>query len=216
MKIEFLDLGLTDYQTSRDIQKQTFDRVKSGEFEHALISCQHQPVITLGRQACLAGRQAKPVNLLVSEEELKEKKIKLVNVERGGDITYHGPGQLTVYPIFNLSLLKKDIHLFIRNLEITAINTLKHFNINACQKSGLTGVWVNDKKIASIGIAIRQWITYHGMTMNVNNDDLSNFSLIRPCGMDIMMASVEGILGDNVEIEEVNKIFKKEIVKWPK
>ena len=153
---------------------------------------------------------------MVSQEELGQKKIKLIKVERGGDITYHGPGQLTVYPIFNLALLRKDIHLFIRNLEITAINTLKHFSINACQREGLTGVWVNNKKISSIGVAIRQWITYHGITINIKNNDLTNFSLIRPCGMDIMMQSVEGTLGKSVEIDEVSKIFKKEILKWPK
>ena len=209
MKIEFLDLGLIDYQTAWDFQKQTFDKVKNGEIEHALISCRHYPVITLGRLA-------KPGNLLVSQEELKEKKIGLIKIERGGDITYHGPGQLTVYPIFNLVLLRKDIHLFIRNLEITIINTLKYFSINACKIEGLTGVWVNNKKIASIGVAIRQWITYHGITINIKNNDLANFSLIKPCGMDIMMGSVEGVTGKSVEIEEVAKIFKKEILKWPK
>ena len=209
MKIEFIDLGLIDYQTARDTQEQTFNKVKNGEAEHALISCQHYPVITLGRQAKLK-------NLLVSQEKLNESKIKLIKVDRGGDITYHGPGQLTIYPIFNLNLLKKDIHLFIRNLEITAINVLKHFNINACQKEGFTGVWVSNKKIASIGVGIRHWITFHGITINIKKDDLINFSLIRPCGMDIMMESVENVLGKSVEIEEVNKIFKKEILKWPK
>ena len=209
MNIEFLDLGLIDYQADRDIQEQTFNKVKNREVEHALISCQHYSVITLGRQAKLE-------NLLVPQEKLKESKIKLIKVDRGGDITYHGPGQLTVYPIFNLNLLKKDIHLFIRNLEITAINVLKHFNINACQKKGFTGVWVSNKKIASIGVGIRHWITFHGMTINVKKDDLANFSLIRPCGMDIMMESMENLLGKNIEIEEVNKIFKKEILKWPK
>ena len=208
MIINFFDLGLADYQNSLDFQKKTFNKVKSAEFKHALISCSHYPVITLGRHTKLD-------NLRVREEEVKSRGIKLIKVDRGGDITYHGPGQLTIYPIFNLTLLKKDIHLFIENLEVIAINTLKYFNIKGCQREGLSGVWVNNEKIASIGIAIRNWITYHGITLNIKKNDLENFSLIRPCGMDIMMTSCESILSKTVDIEDVNKTFKKEILKWP-
>jgi lipoate-protein ligase B len=209
MEVKFFDLGLTDYVTSYEFQKQLLNKVKDGKIKHALISCRHYPVITLGRQA-------KPENLLVPEEELEKNKIKLIKVERGGDITYHGPGQLTIYPVFNLNLLKKDIHLFIRNLESVTIATLAHFNIKASQRQGLTGVWAGKEKIASIGIAVRQWVTSHGITINIKRDDLGNFSLIRPCGMDIMMTSMESILDKNIDIDEVNKIFNKEIIQWPK
>ncbi|MGA2775110.1 MAG: lipoyl(octanoyl) transferase LipB [Candidatus Omnitrophota bacterium] len=209
MKVKFFDLGLTDYTTSHDFQKQLLNKVKDNEIEHALISCRHYPVITLGRQAKLE-------NLLVSEKELEKNEIKLIKVERGGDITYHGPGQLTIYPIFNLSLLKKDIHFFMRNLERVTIAALMHFNIKASQRQGLTGVWINNEKIASIGIAVRQWVTCHGITINIKRDDLGNFSLIRPCGMDIMMTSMESILGENIDIDKVGKIFNKEIMQWPK
>jgi len=209
MRIEFSDLGLVYYKDSYKAQLEAFNRVKEGIVEHALLSCSHFPVITLGRQA-------KTNNLLVSERELKEKGVELFNIERGGDITYHGPGQLTAYPVFNLNLLKKDLHLFLRNLEQVIIGTLACFNLKAEQRKGLTGVWVEGKKIASIGISVRQWISFHGLSINIKDDDLANFSLIRPCGMDIMITSMESVLNKPIEIGEVEKIFKQEILKWPK
>jgi len=209
MKLEFFDLGLIHYKDSYDFQIKTYNKVKSKELDHALISCSHYPVITLGRQA-------KPGNLLVSEDELKKRKIELFNIERGGDITYHGPGQLTVYPIFNLGLIRKDIHFFIRSLENIIINTLGHFKIKAGRREALTGVWVKNEKVASIGISIKHWITYHGLTINVKKADLDNFRLIRPCGMDIMMTSMESISGEDIDIKEVSQTLNKEIAKWPK
>jgi len=133
----------------------------------------------------------------------------MYEIERGGDVTYHGPGQLIVYPVFNLTYLKKDIHLFLRQLEGLAMDFLSDFGIKGLRYKGLTGVWIDKKKVASIGIAIRNWITFHGMSINIKKDDLDNFSLIEPCGMDIEMTSLETVLGKNIEIEQTKEIFTR-------
>ncbi|MCX5710556.1 MAG: lipoyl(octanoyl) transferase LipB [Candidatus Omnitrophica bacterium] len=209
MKFQIFDLGLIGFRPAWEFQKQLFDRVKNGKINHGLIICRHKSVITLGRNASRK-------NILVTEEELKKRGIDLFEIERGGDVTYHGPGQLTVYPVFNLDKIKKDIHLFLRNLEGRISAALNILEIPAVTRKNLTGVWVNDKKIASIGIAVKNWITFHGFTLNVKSDDLKNFSLIRPCGMDIMMTSVEGELGKEVNFKRVKELLIKEMQKWPK
>jgi len=152
----------------------------------------------------------------------------MYGIERGGGVTYHGPGQLIAYPVLNLNYLKKDIHFFLRQLEELAIELLSDFGIKGLRYKGLTGVWIDkscpflnnaydssekglDKqKIVSIGIAIRNWITFHGMSINVKKDDLDNFSLIKPCGMDIEMTSLESILHRDIEIDDIknNLILK--------
>lgn len=200
MRLEIFDLGLADYQKVWDLQKEVFLRLKNGGLNKALILCRHSPVITLGR-----GADRK--NILVSVEELKKRGIQIYEIERGGDVTYHGPGQLTAYPLFNLAYFKKDIRLFLRNLEDITVNLLSDFGIKAEGKSGLTGVWVEDKKIASIGIAIRNWITFHGLSINIKKDDLENFKLIRPCGLDIQMTSLETVLGRAVDIEAIKEVL---------
>ncbi|MDP2941302.1 MAG: lipoyl(octanoyl) transferase LipB, partial [Candidatus Omnitrophota bacterium] len=144
MKIEIFDLGLAPYKEAWDFQKTVFARVKAGEIPSALILCRHLPVITLGRRA-------DEKNILADKDELTGKKIELFRVERGGDVTYHGPGQLTVYPIFNLKYFKKDIHWFLRYLENITVEFLSSFGVKAEVRPGLTGVWVGQEKIASIG-----------------------------------------------------------------
>jgi len=196
MDVEVFDLGLIDYQKGWDFQKEILDKVRYGSLKSALVLCRHYPVITLGRNA---GKDS----FRISDSELKEKGIKIYSVERGGGITYHGPGQQIFYPIFNLYYFKNDLHLFLRYLEGMAISILARFGIFGQRISGLTGVWVNDKKISSLGIAVKNWITYHGLSINIKADDLSNFSLIRPCGMDIKMTSVETILSREVSFQEV-------------
>lgn len=188
MDFEVFDLGLIDFSIALKFQKETFKAVKYNYLDSALILCQHYPVITLGRSA---DRN----NILISDDELSQKGIQVFEVERGGDVTYHGPGQLMVYPILNLNYLKKDIHWYLRELEEIIIKFLTDFRIEAQRRLGLTGVWVGDKKIASIGIAIKNWITFHGISININEDDLSNFRFIKPCGLDIEMTSMETILG---------------------
>jgi lipoate-protein ligase B len=200
MGFKFFDLGLIDFKQAWDFQKEIHSRVKNNEFNIALIFCQHYPVITLGRSALRK-------NILASQNELSTKGIGIYEIERGGDVTYHGPGQLVIYPVCDLNYLRKDIHLFLRKLEEAAMAILSEFGIQGERRGGLTGVWVENKKIASIGISIKNWITYHGLALNIKADDLGNFSLIRPCGMNIMMTSMETALGKKLSLDSVKKSF---------
>ncbi|MCX5706740.1 MAG: lipoyl(octanoyl) transferase LipB [Candidatus Omnitrophica bacterium] len=196
MELKIINLGLVDYKDGLEKQKSLFLDVKNVIISQALITCTHYPVITLGRSA-------NKKNLLASQDNLLAKGIKTYVIERGGDITYHGPGQLMVYPIFNLNYLKKDIHWFLRKLEGVVISCLLDFGVKAQRVKGLTGVWVKEQKIASIGIAIKNWVTFHGLSINVKSNDLKNFELIRPCGMDITMTAVETCLKNSVDISQI-------------
>ncbi len=200
MEFKLFDLGLVDFQSAWDFQKSIFLQVKQREIPSALILCRHKPTITMGRQ----GHKE---NILADRERLERLNIGVYDIERGGDVTYHGPGQLCAYPIVNLAYFKKDIHRYLRNLEAVLLETLCEFGIGAQTKAGLSGVWVRQAKIASIGIAIKNWITFHGISLNIEQDDLKNFCLIRPCGLDIIITSMEGILGNKVEIDEVKEIL---------
>lgn len=203
--MKVFDLGLIDYKSALECQKAVFSDVKSGRCKSTLIVCRHYPVITLGRHACLPGRQADKTNVLVNETVLLTRGIQVYEIERGGDVTYHGPGQITVYPIFNLNCFKKDIHLFLRQLELVVIDLLSDFGIIGLRNNGFTGVWVGKQKIASIGIAIKNWITFHGLSVNIKNNDLLNFRLIRPCGMDIEMTSLETLSGREIEVDSIKE-----------
>jgi len=198
MKFKVTDLGLIDYQRAWNIQKEALCYLRDTATWGCLFFCRHYPVITMGRLT----RQN---SILVDEKTLKEKSITCYRIERGGDATYHGPGQLTVYPIFNLGYFKKDIHWFLRQLEAVAISLLADFNITANRRSGFTGAWVREDKIASIGIAVKNWITYHGMSVIIKKTDLENFSLIRPCGMDIAVTSMENILNREVDFGQAKE-----------
>lgn len=196
MEFKVFDLGLVDFEKSWGLQKELLQEVKSNYFKAALIICSHNPVITLGRIG-------KKENIKGSICELKNRGIRIYETERGGDVTYHGPGQLTVYPIFNLRYLKKDIHFFLRKLEDVAIDLLLDFGVVGRRRTGLTGVWIGRKKIASIGIAIRNWVSFHGISINIKKSDLNNFFLIKPCGMDIEMTSLESLLHQDIAINDI-------------
>lgn len=200
MQSKVIDLGLVDFEEALLAQKKIFAEIKNGYYNSALIVCRHYPVFTLGRAASKE-------NLLVSGDVLNKLNIKVLQIDRGGDVTYHGPGQLILYPIFNLNYFRKDIHWFLRSMENAVIKALGEFGVKGMQISGLTGVWLGKKKLASIGIAVKNWITYHGVAINIKSADLENFSLIRPCGMDIMMTSLESCLGRQVQIEEFKEII---------
>jgi lipoate-protein ligase B len=200
MRLEVFDLGLVEYLKAWEFQKEIFSEVQAGWLDAALILCRHYPVITLGRQ----GKRA---NILLSEGELKGHGIKFYAVERGGDVTYHGPGQITAYPIFNLKYFKQDLHWFLRYLEDAIMDLLSQYGVSSIRQPGLTGVWIGDRKIASIGIAVRQWITWHGLSINVKRDDLANFRFLRACGLDVEMTSLESVLGRSVDIEDVKAKF---------
>lgn len=198
MEFKVLDLGLMDYQDVCWFQKEVHRAVREGLETGALILCRHYPVITIGRST-------KKENILVSGYELKNKGIDVYAIERGGDVTYHGPGQVTVYPIFNLNHLRRDIHWYLRQLEEVVIDLLADFGIEASRRPDLTGVWVGEEKIASIGIAIKNWITFHGLSINIKKSDLENFHFIRPCGMDLEMTSLEARLGRSIEVETIKE-----------
>ena len=200
MENKILDLGLVDYQKALQLQKDNFELIKSGSLKSVLVFCRHYPVITLGRRA-------KIENIKIDMQSLSSRKIPVYPVERGGDVTYHGPGQLVIYPLIHLEAYKKDIHFFLRCLEKTVIMVLSEFGIKASAKAGFTGVWAGERKICSIGITVRNWISYHGLALNVSKSDLANFSLIKPCGLDIEMTSMETILNQEIKFIDVQKTF---------
>lgn len=197
-----LDLGRMDYNAALDLQHKRVDEKRNGREEDLLLFVEHPPVITVGR-----GGDGK--NILVDSQTLHEKGVSLYEIERGGDVTYHGPGQIVGYPIFDLNRRGKDLHRFLRNLEEVLIQTLESYSLKGERVEGYTGVWVNGEKIAAIGVAVKHWITFHGFAMNVNTD-LSYFSLICPCGInDKGVTSLEKLLGRSLDLEEV----KERIVK---
>ncbi len=185
-------LSRVDYEKGLEIQKKVFDDVLSGKADNVLLLLEHNPVITLGR----AG---KITNLLADEKYLERLGIKVHRVERGGDITYHGPGQLVGYPVLNLDK-KRDIHLLVRNVEEVLIRTVGSYGIKAKRINGLTGVWADNEKIAAIGMAVKKWISYHGFALNVKTD-MSHFNFIKPCGIDDKgVTSMASLLKDNTPL----------------
>ena len=197
-KINIVDLGKMDYKSAWGLQKKFQERVLNRLEEDTLFLVEHEPVYTLGKNA---DRR----NLL----EAANSDVSIYDVERGGDITYHGPGQLVGYPILNLSNYKKNIAWFMRTLELILIQTLSSFKIVATQKEGLTGVWVDEKKIGAQGVRITRWVTMHGFSLNVNTD-LKYFDNIIPCGIvDCEVTSMKELLGASQNMD----LIKKEIVK---
>lgn len=170
-----IDLGLTPYDESLILQRRLATLRAEDRLEDILLLVEHPPVITLGR----AGQKA---HLHVPESSLTALGIEFFEVERGGDITYHGPGQLVGYPILNLTEHGCDLHRYLRQLEEVLIVTLSDFGIAAGRSLGRTGVWIGESKIASLGIHVSRWITRHGFALNVNMD-LAPFELIVPCGI---------------------------------
>jgi lipoate-protein ligase B len=196
------------------LQKQVLDKIRYRDEPHALILCEHPHTIT-------QGRMTKESDLLVSPLKLKQLGVSNYAVERGGRITYHGPGQLVAYPVFDLNKFKKDLKFFLWSLEEVIINFLNNFNLEGERKPGYTGVWIKGRKIASIGIAVKRWITFHGLAINLNTD-LEYFSFVRPCGLDIQMTSLSRFLCREIVIDnqlkgklidEFKKVFALETIK---
>lgn len=163
------------YKEGLEIQKIAFDIVNNGETDGVLLLLEHNPVFTIGKSG---GKE----NLLISKEKLDEYGIELCETNRGGNITYHGHGQLVGYPIFNLRKFKKDVIWYVRQLEEVIIKTLKNYDIIANRKPQYPGVWVDDKKIAALGIHAKKWITMHGFSFNIDINK-QHFGLINPCGI---------------------------------
>lgn len=183
------DLGLRPYAEVLELQRALAQRRLSGELkDDLLLLVEHEPVVTLGR-----GTQ--PRSLPLSAAELARRGVQQFEVERGGDVTFHGPGQLVGYPILDLRQHREDLHWYLRTLEDALIAGLNELGIEAGRNPGLTGVWTRGRKIGSIGIHVKQWVTFHGFALNVNTD-LSYFELIVPCGIrDVVMTSVALELG---------------------
>jgi len=197
-EFKILNLGLTDYKKALNIQLDLLDKRKNNLIPDTLILLQHPPTITIGRGGDLK-------NLLVSQSYLKDRGIYFEQISRGGDITFHGPGQIVAYPIMDLNNLGRDIHKYLRSLEHLIIDMLKNYGIKASGFKGITGVWANEKKIASIGIGVKRWITYHGFAINISND-LNYYDMIIPCGLSkvrMTNVSTESATG-KVTIENAN------------
>ncbi|MBT8349741.1 MAG: lipoyl(octanoyl) transferase LipB [Deltaproteobacteria bacterium] len=192
-----VDLPAVEYRKARDIQSHLLSAMTAKEINSDIILIlEHPPVFTLGRRGGLK-------NLNVTETFLKKLKIPLVQVERGGDITFHGPGQLVVYPIINLERARLSITDYVRNLEEVMIRTVKDFGLPS-QRNGLNrGIWVDKRKLGSVGIAVRRGISFHGMALNVNLS-LEPFHWINPCGLqDIKMTSIQQELSHPVSLQQV-------------
>jgi len=198
MQLSLQDLGLIDYQTAYDFQKVTVQKVIEGG-PATLILCEHPPVFTLGRIA-------KEENFLIQRSDIERAGATIHRIDRGGEVTYHGPGQLVAYPILDLNYFGKDLKLYMGKLEQVAIDLLQYFDIVANRFSGRTGVFCGDKKIASIGIGVRRWVSFHGLAVNVATD-LKFFSMIKPCGLDVQMTSMNQELGRTVEFKEIKEKF---------
>lgn len=190
------DLNLVKYDHAYKTQKEHVEDLLRGGAQ-TLIMCEHPPVITRGR---LTDER----NILFSKEEMDARGVRVCAVDRGGDVTLHAPGQLVCYPILNLVHYGKDLRVYLRQLEQVAIDLLRSFDIVASRNPGQTGVWVKAKKIASIGIGVRKWVAYHGIAINVCTD-LSLFSLIKPCGLDVHMTSMSEAKSASVRMEDVKR-----------
>ena len=216
-KVIFQDLGLTDYFDTWQYQTEIHQKLKEEKKiinnpnpSHTLIFCEHHAVFTLGR----SGSQE---NLIVSPEYLAENNIQFYKINRGGDITYHGPGQIVGYPIFDLDLFFNDVHKYVRLLEESVIQTLEHYNIIGYREAGYTGVWINrgneKRKICAIGVHLSRWISLHGFAFNINTN-LDHFNFIIPCGIKDegkSVTSLEKELGAKQNMDEVKHILKNKM-----
>lgn len=218
---QFIDLGLIDYKKAWDYQTSLFEetiRIKiqnrdQPDHQHLptsnyLIFCEHPHVFTLGK----SGDES---NLLIPKEKLREINATYVPINRGGDITYHGPGQLVVYPIFDLDNFFTDIHKFMRCMEDAVINTLQEFGIHGDRIEKLTGVWLDvedqtkARKICAMGVKMSRWVTMHGLALNVN-PDLNYFNYIVPCGIgDKAVTSMKEELNKVIDMDTVKESLKR-------
>jgi lipoyl(octanoyl) transferase len=197
-RLEIQRLGLVPYAEALELQKQLVERRRANEIADQLLLLQHPAVITLGVKS-----RSDRSHVLETPERLAARGIELVETGRGGDVTYHGPGQLVGYPIIDLNPDRRDVHQYVRDLEEVLIRTVDAFGITAGRLPGLTGVWVGNGKVAAIGVRIARWITSHGFALNVGTN-LEHFGLIIPCGItDKNVTSIERLIGRPVSMSEV-------------
>ena len=206
--LSIIDLGLIGYPEAWELQKHVVAARKAGAIEDVLLFCEHPHVITLGR----SGNRA---NLLASENVLQQKGVEYFETTRGGDITYHGPGQIVGYPILNLGAIRRDVVWYVRSLEEAMIRATAELGIHTSRVAGKTGIWVGqdegEEKLAAIGVHISRWVTSHGFAYNVATD-LRYFELIVPCGLaDRKATSLEKLLGRNVSLDEIKPLLAKHL-----
>lgn len=198
--LNFYNIGLIDYEEAWELQKELLELRFQKKISDTLLFVEHPHTYTLGK---IARRE----NLISSKSFLKEKGIKVFDIDRGGDITYHGPGQIVGYPIIDLTEWKKDTHEYLRALEEIIIKTCGYYGLTAGRNPKFTGVWIEDRKIAAIGIKVRHWITMHGFAFNINTD-LTYFTGIIPCGIkDKDVTSLEKELNQKIDVEEIKKVL---------
>ena len=191
-KIEKHWLGRISYSEGLEIQNNKVQLRIEGEINDQVLLLEHEPVYTIGRTKDHSSLPDEPASLPHP----------LFITNRGGKATYHGPGQLIGYPILDLKNYKQDLHIYLRSIENSLVNTCLHYGIKANTKDGLTGVWCDSRKIASIGVGVRQWVSMHGFAINVNGD-LSPFNEITPCGIkDAEVTSIEKETGSKVDLQE--------------
>ncbi len=208
------DLGCADYDEVWQLQHQLFDakverkKQKEPSGDDWLLLVEHDPVITLGRHAETA-------NLLISEDSLRERGVKLRRIERGGDVTFHGPGQLVAYPIIDLEHYRLGVKDYVNLLEESVIHTIAHFGVKGERVEGASGVWIGkgtpqERKICALGVKCSRFCTMHGLALNVNTD-LSGFNLINPCGfVDKGVTSLQRETGRDMDMDEVKRVFVAE------
>ena len=197
-----LDLGLSDYNDTWKLQKKLQSKRILGEIEDHLLLVEHPPVFTLGKNA---SKQ----HIINDSED-----VSIIQTDRGGNITFHGPGQLVCYPILDLNHYKRSITWYMRELEQLIIDVLGEYGIKASRKKGLTGTWVKDKKIAALGVRISRWVTMHGFSLNIN-PDLNFYKNIIPCGIkEYGVTSMAKIMGNEVpSMDEVKTKMTKHFTK---
>ena len=191
-------LGRVAYQDALDLQAGLVEQRRRGEIGDVLLLLEHPPVITLGVKT-----RNNRTNIVASAGQLEAEGVAVFETGRGGDVTYHGPGQLVGYPIFDLNPHRRDVHRYVRDIEQALIDAVATFGISAGRIEGLTGIWVGNEKLAAIGVRISRWITSHGFALNVATN-LSHFDLIVPCGIqDKGVTSMDRLLGRTVQMREV-------------
>ncbi|MBU0571619.1 MAG: lipoyl(octanoyl) transferase LipB [Candidatus Omnitrophica bacterium] len=202
--MDVVDLGLTAYEDALSTQLELLNRRIKGNIPDTLIVTEHLPVVTLGRTA---------ENSAIDRAYFENENIPVVMTNRGGNNTFHSPGQVILYPIMDLRGIKKDVSFYIDFLEETVANSLRVLNVAAKRNSPRRGVWVGEKKIAFFGVAFKRWVTFHGVSVNVNND-IGPFSRMAPCGeADIKVTSVKKITGHMMNMTEIKEIFTRQFIK---
>ena len=203
--VEVRRLGTAPYREALALQQELVVERQAGRVPDLLLLLEHPHVITLG----VAARRSR-ANVLASADELAGRGVEVQETSRGGDVTYHGPGQLVGYPILDLRPDRCDVHRYVRDLEEVLIATARTFGVAAGRVAGLTGVWVGDRKLAAIGVRLSRWVTSHGFALNVDTD-LDYFSLIRPCGIRGRgVASLAALTGRRLSVRDVEPVLIRE------